>query len=636
MLNTKSFLAVDFGAGSLKLAEFEVNEASGLRLKQYGIKSLGAQGAQETTREAAILKALQELLAEKGIKAKSVNVCAPGFHVFSKFVKLPPVDAGKVTQIIQYEAQQNVPFPLEEVVWDYQILGSTSGGELEVLLVAIKADIVEGLFRVTETTGLRLQLTDVSPAALCNSFRYNYGDLEDCTMLLDIGAKTSNLLFFEKGKVFSRSINLGANSITQDFANESKLKYEAAEKLKIEEGFVSLGGAYEEPENPHQAAISKIARQFMTRLHIQVNQTMQFYRGQQGGSAPQRLFLSGGASVMPYTAQFFAEKLNVPVEYFNPLRNVQLDPALNLEELARVAHSLGEVVGLGLRNLAHCPVELNLMPESTLRWQSFNQKKPYFIASVFSLVLVIAAMGFLFERLAGVKADVLQPVEKDVGAEAEKQVKFKKAYGDWSTTTNEVAQVVGWMSDRYYWADVLSELRQVLIRVEQTTKDKLRTDAGVWIEQLTTAGPRPEGEATPGLEPSARGQTGAGSAAQDAFNKRYGLESRRMAPPAAAEPAPSGAPADGAAPASGRRKPKGDPNEIATLTITFRAVSLKNVSGQADADKGIAYTVLQELQRSTNVFDKDETRTEGDVSNDEQTGTFTFSVVARLKQPLKL
>ena len=111
MLNTKSFLAVDFGAGSLKLAEFEVNEAGGLRLKQYGLKSLGAEGAQETTREAAILKALQGLLAEKGIKARSVNVCAPGFHVFSKFVKLPPVDAGKVTQIIQYEAQQNVPVP---------------------------------------------------------------------------------------------------------------------------------------------------------------------------------------------------------------------------------------------------------------------------------------------------------------------------------------------------------------------------------------------------------------------------------------------------------------------------------------------------------------------------------------------
>jgi len=128
MLNTKSFLAVDFGAGSLKLAEFELNETGGLRLKQYGLKSLGAEGTQESAREAAIQGLLQGMLAEKGIKAKNVNVCAPGFHVFSKFVKLPPVDAGKVTQMIQYEAQQNVPFPLEEVVWDYQILGQPRAG----------------------------------------------------------------------------------------------------------------------------------------------------------------------------------------------------------------------------------------------------------------------------------------------------------------------------------------------------------------------------------------------------------------------------------------------------------------------------------------------------------------------------
>src|SRR5213594_2700068 len=414
MLNIKSFLCLDFGAGSLKVAEFEPNEAGTLRLKQFGLKPLGFEGSQEAARERVILKAIQELFAERPFNSKNINVCAPGFHVFSKFVKLPPVDASKVTQIIQYEAQQNVPFPLEEVVWDYQILGSTPGGELEVLLVAIKADIVEGLFRVSESAGLHLQLADVSPAALCNAFRYNYGDLDDCTMLLDIGAKTSNLLFFEKGKVFSRSINLGANSITQDFANESKLKFDVGEKLKIEEGFVSLGGAYEEPENPHQAAISKIARQFMTRLHIQVNQTMQFYRGQQGGSAPQRLFLSGGASIMPYTAQFFAEKLNVPVEYFNPLRNVDRDPSINVEDLQRVAHTMGEVVGLGLRNLAHCPVELNLMPESTRRWQSFNQKKPYSITTVFSLMLVVASVGFLFDKLAAVRKTALDDLEKEV------------------------------------------------------------------------------------------------------------------------------------------------------------------------------------------------------------------------------
>src|SRR5579863_3653768 len=442
MLNSKSFLSVDFGAGSLKLAEFEVDETGGLRLKQYAIKSLGAEGAQESTREAVMLKALQELIAEKGIRAKNVNVCAPGFHVFSKFVKLPPVDASKVTQIIQYEAQQNVPFPLPEVVWDYQILGSTPTGEMEVLLVAIKADIVEGLFRITESAGLRLQLADVSPAALCNAFRYNYGDLEDCTMLLDIGAKTSNLLFFEKGKVYSRSINLGANAITQDFAAESKLPFAEAEKKKIAEGFVSLGGAYEEPENAHQAAISKIARQFMTRLHIQVNQTMQFYRGQQGGSAPQRLFLCGGASLMPYTAQFFAEKLNVPVEYFNPFRSVQIDPGINLEELARVAHSLGEVVGLGLRNLAHCPVEMNLMPESTLRWQALNEKKPYLVATVFSLVLVAFAIGFLFQQLAESKEAEIARIQPLLTSQQDKSDRFDRAYKNLQKTQQNAGQIV--------------------------------------------------------------------------------------------------------------------------------------------------------------------------------------------------
>ena len=166
MLTSKSFLAVDFGAATLKLAEFEVNEAGALRLHKFGLASLGQDGLQDATRPAVLQQKLQALLAEKQFSANRINGCAPGFHTFSKFVRLPPVDTSKVTQIIQYEAQQNVPFPLEEVVWDYQIIGTTSTGELEVLLVAIKNDVVEGLFRVAESAGLRLQLADVSPAAL--------------------------------------------------------------------------------------------------------------------------------------------------------------------------------------------------------------------------------------------------------------------------------------------------------------------------------------------------------------------------------------------------------------------------------------------------------------------------------------
>ena len=141
--------------------------------------------------------------------------------------------------------------------------------------------------------------TDASVAALCNAFRYNYADLEGCSLLIDVGAKTSNVLVFEKNRLYARSVPVGANAITQEFAAETKLPFPEAEKIKIADGFVSLGGAYEEPDNPRVAAVSKVARNVLTRLHLQVNQTIQFYRTQQGGGAPVRVFVCGGGSLLP-------------------------------------------------------------------------------------------------------------------------------------------------------------------------------------------------------------------------------------------------------------------------------------------------------------------------------------------------
>ncbi|MGZ4971629.1 MAG: type IV pilus assembly protein PilM [Limisphaerales bacterium] len=621
MLNTKSFLAVDFGAGSLKLAEFEPNEAGGLRLRQYAIKPLGAEGSQESTREAAILAALKEVLSEKSFGAKQINVCAPGFHVFSKFVKLPPVDTSKVTQIIRYEAQQNVPFPLEEVVWDYQILGTSPTNELEVLLVAVKAEIVEGLFRVAEGAGLKLKLVDVSPAALCNAFRYNYGDLEGCTMLLDIGAKTSNLLFFEKGKVYSRSINIGANAITQEFGNEAKLKFAEAEAVKVDKGFVSLGGAYEEPDDPQAAAISKIARQVMTRLHIQVNQTIQFYRGQQGGAAPQQLFLSGGASIMPYTAQFFAEKLNLAVEYFNPFRNIEIDPTIDLEELSKYAHSFGEVVGLGLRDLAHCPVELNLMPKSSIQRQEFSQKKPFFIAAVYALALMVFAVWWAESRIVTLRKNKLEELRASLGPLKQKAGELKAAMSDTRALQEQGNQLGGLGEDRDYWAKLLMELRRVMMQSELKTKAAMKTNApnieiGVWVEEFSPIYPN----GTPfiaGAADNPGGGGGGGNAGVMGNAARYGLAERSPAPaPQAATPtAPGG----------------GNPNEVSSVTFRCRAVE----QSLEVANSALAYQVQDELKASPYFVPPIQLGTL-ERKKEESTNTFTFTVTVNLKKPAKL
>ncbi|MDB6029676.1 MAG: Type pilus assembly protein PilM [Verrucomicrobiales bacterium] len=611
MLNSKSFLAVDFGAANLKLAEFEINEAGGLLLKQYGLRSMGQEGAQEATRESAVLSALQGMLAEHSYGSKSVNICAPGFHTFSKFVKLPPVDTSKVTQIIQYEAQQNVPFPLEEVVWDYQILGSNASGELEVLLVAIKSDIVEGLSKVCDSAGLRLQLVDVSPAALCNAFRYNYGDLEGCTMLLDIGAKTSNLLFFEKGNMFSRSINIGANAITQDFAKEAGLNFTEAEKLKIEEGFVSLGGAYEEPENPNQAAISKIARQVMTRLHIQVNQTIQFYR-QQGGTSPQQLFLSGGAAIMPYTAQFFAEKLNLPVDYFNPLRNVQLDLGLNIEELQKVAHSFGEVVGLGLRNLAHCPVEMNLMPRSSIQRQQLKQKQPYLLAAACCLVMILYAFGWFYGKVADDKSVALEQLKAKVDPLKRNEQPLQSELSALTKAQTELQSFSGLVQDRIYWGRLLSGLRDLLISVEGQQEEALKTKVGVWVERftpMTLAGP-----VFPGSKVDVQWPPGTNSA------------------PAAAAPTKRKRPEKNTSAAAAATTAQAGENEIGYVVIDYRGV---NIATPPSANTAVAAAVRDEMAKATNYFDADGTTLAGTLVPDGNGLTFKFSVIAKLKTPIK-
>lgn len=593
MLNAKSFLAIDFGATNLKLAEFELNEGGGLILRQYSFRSLGQEGMQDAAREAAVVKALQALLSEKPFRSKLVNVCAPGFNTFSRFVKLPPVDTAKVPQIIQYEAQQNVPFPLEEVVWDYQILGAT-GEELEVLLVAIKTDVVEGLFRMTEAAGLRTQLVDVSTAALCNAFRFNYPDLEGCSMLLDIGAKTSNLLFFEGGNMYSRGISIGAHAITQDFARESRVAFEEAERLKIEEGFVSLGGAYEEPDNPHQAAISKIARQVMTRLHIQVNQSIQFYRNQQRGSAPQRLFLAGGASLMPYTAEFFSEKLSLPaeaVEYFNPFRNIQIDPDLNREELAKVAHSLGEVVGLGLRNVAHCPVELNLMPKSSLKRQEFNQKKPFVIAAIFCLILVVFAFGFFNRKVAQEKEKALANLNQRVEPLQRWEQQLSRAMNELRAAEGEADQYGEWMEDRFYWSGMLSQLRDVLMAVETKKEEDLKVKTGLWVEKFLPV----ICEATNTMVSPRKGRGGGGGGPGMALSA------------------------------------SGAPQEICSVTIVLRGKNLRDAAPSANQDTAYAVSgaLMQLPHFATNYLT-------GDLTSSSDEVTFAFEINAKLKRPIKL
>jgi Tfp pilus assembly PilM family ATPase len=143
-------------------------------------------------------------------------------------------------------------------------------------------------------------------------------------MILNLGDRSTNLLFADRQQFFARTIPIAGHSISQQISKEFGMDFEKAEELKRRHGFVALGGAYAEPESEVAASVSKIVRNVMTRLHGEINRSVGVYRAQQKGTKPQKLLLTGGSSTMGFTDRFFQDKLGIEVEYFNPFQCVRM------------------------------------------------------------------------------------------------------------------------------------------------------------------------------------------------------------------------------------------------------------------------------------------------------------------------
>ena len=503
-------LSLNLGTHTVGLAEFQAQANGGLVLKGYRLREILADPANEGARNAQIAAALQEMLAELGIKSGQVNYATAAQSVFARFVKLPAVEEEKIERIIAFEAQQNVPFPIDEVVWDYQLVGGGADEQIQVVLVAIKEDLLEAINGAVESTGLRTSIVCVATMALYNAFRYNYSDVAGCSLLVDIGARTTNLLFLEPGKIFSRSVAIGGASVSSAIAKEFNEPFAAAEFRKKRGGFVSLGGAYAEPEDPEVARVSKIVRGTMTRLHAEMMRSISHYRAQQQGNAPDRLYLCGGSTSTPYMREFFQEKLQVPVEFFNPLRNVAVSETVDAGEVARAAHLLGELTGLALRSVTTCPMELNLRPRSVARRQETERRRPYLVLAAACFVLGLLAWGAYFWRAGQVEDRATAKLQEKVDAMRRIETQMAQVRKQTATLDNDSAPLVAAINERSFWPLILEDLNERLPKEDIWITELIPTSGGKPLlgadprAVVTTATPAPTvAAARPGATPAA-------------------------------------------------------------------------------------------------------------------------------------
>lgn len=466
-------LALNIGAGQITLAEFKLASGKVPELLQYGAAPLGLEPDSDMDPSGFIIAALQDIMRDKGIRPGPLMMTVSGQAVFPRFVKLPVVAKDKVRAMIQTEAEQNVPFPIDELTWDYQLIDSDNDmGEQNAMIVAAKTESIVALTNSIAAAGLEPEIVDVAPLAIYNCVCHCNPGQSGCSMVLDIGSRSTNLVFIENGKVFYRSIPVAGNAITQEIAKTFQVDFREAEKMKLESGFVALGGVTA-AEDDTADRMSKCIRSVVTRLHAEVNRSINFYRSQQGGSVPTKVYLTGGSSILQYMDTFFREKLKVDVEFLNPFTGITLGPRVDAQKAASEFHQLAEAVGMAIRKNGGAQVEINLMPPNLVEKKTFRRRIPFF--AVAGVALVIASF---FALLAGgVKSEYAEKSKKDV----------ERRLSRFDSTSKQIA------SEEESRAAVIADLEQYRKLIDDRTLMLQRLDAvrasmlpGMWIVSMTS------------------------------------------------------------------------------------------------------------------------------------------------------
>lgn len=409
-------LTLNIGATRLALAEFEVRSGRGPGLLRYTFGELPEGGAENPEAFSIdIEQTLRSMMAGAGIRAGRIYVALSGQMAFPRFVKVLADSQEKMDEQIRFEVEQNVPFPLNEAIFSRALVGAPEAGEQHVMIVAAREALVTAVTRALLNTGCEPELVDVAPIALYNAVRFNYPEMEGCTLVVDVGARCTNLVFVEQDRIFYRSIPVAGNTITAEIAKAFNISTEEAEVLKCERGLVAQGGAFA-VDDPDMDRLSKVIRNVMTRLNAEVARSISFYRSQQDGSAPSQMLLTGATAQLPYMQNFFEEKLQIAVDFLNPFQSVTYPTHVDAEQFGHDAFSLPVLVGLALRRGLTCPMEINLVSQDIVARKVFRRRLPFLGLAAAGMVATLVTWCFFVNNLKVAYVSQQETIEDRISA----------------------------------------------------------------------------------------------------------------------------------------------------------------------------------------------------------------------------
>lgn len=383
MANRNSAWGIEVGANALKAVHL-VRSGDNINLAHYEVMPFKQiLTTPDLNVDEQIQLMLDEFQTRHDLTKSNVLVSLPGHSAFARFAKLPPVEPKQIPSIVKFEAQQQIPFPIDQVEWDYQVFQEEDSPDVQVGIFAITKDRVAEVLNNYRASNLRIDGMTLSPLAVYNALAFDWDLDEDSAglILLDIGTTSTDLIIVEPGGIWLRTMPIGGTNFTNALMKAFKLPFTKAEKLKRE------------------ARTSKYAKQIFQAMRPvfadfvqEIQKSLGYYQSINRDADLKQLVGMGSTFRLPGMQKFLKQQLQLDIIRIEEFKQVEVDEKI-ASNLAEDAINLMTAYGLAVQGLDLEEVDANLIPKATLKQRVWKSKQPWFLAA--SILLLLTGIGVI-------------------------------------------------------------------------------------------------------------------------------------------------------------------------------------------------------------------------------------------------
>lgn len=465
-----NYLVVSCGSSHIAAVHLSMNTSGRCELINYWRKELDLSLSEPLL----WLKAASQSFDDVRSRFKGdmpVGYALPGNMVLTKYLKIPQVPVKKREKVIAFEAKQNIPYPIADVAWDDYLIDEDDL-DFETVIAASKSELVESLSLYGKQSKMDPDVIEPTFVGLINSFRFNEPESSGCTLLVSIGAKSTDIVFFNGTKFYSRNVSLGGNTVTQEIRGALDLPFDDAENIKR-----SAIAGDPLPTGEH-IAYQEAQDNFLKKLNVEISRTLAIYKNHGYEEDPVRCFITGGGSLLPNLQSGLRDRLSVPVGRFDPLKEVRVSTGCPQDTIETDKAFLAEAIGIAIGRFLPDSAQINLLPRSILWQRRFKRQQPYYLFA--GLVACAAiALPLVNTKIAAQRyQEEIRNLDTKVIPLRELNTRINNRIAD----IEKLRSVIG-------EASIISETRTNWIQFMNDIQSRLDDVEDVWIDRIEVARP---------------------------------------------------------------------------------------------------------------------------------------------------